>query len=420
MTASARAVAFTVLLLVACRDASIPLQPGPQQSHDLVRQLAGPNVVPGQYIVVFKHEVDNPDALARTLVGLYGGSLKHTYTSALKGFAATLSDAAVAALQQLGTLVDYIEPDRQVTSDGGTQQMDANGDPWGLDRIDQQALPLSGTYTYTSTGAGVHAYIIDTGIWTLHTEFEGRADIVYDAVDPTGTAGAATGQDCYGHGTHVAGIVGAATYGVAKKVFLHGVRYSAYCDGLGLNSDVIAAVDWVTANHKSPAVANMSVFGDKSSALTTAVTTLWNSGVFVAIAAGNGNADACLSVEGTTGAFPVAASTRFDEKADFTNWGPCVKIYAPGKDILSTWLLNTTKVVSGTSMATPHVTGVAALYKATFGDAPSDVVADWIITNATTGVITGNGECPEFRAEWDAESAPVQVNALRRTVGQGG
>ena len=268
--------------------------------------------------------------------------------------------------------------------------MDANGDPWGLDRIDQQALPLSGTYTYTSTGAGVHAYIIDTGIWTLHTEFEGRADIVYDAVDPTGTAGAATGQDCYGHGTHVAGIVGAATYGVAKKVFLHGVRYSAYCDGLGLNSDVIAAVDWVTANHKSPAVANMSVFGDKSSALTTAVTTLWNSGVFVAIAAGNGNADACLSVEGTTGAFPVAASTRFDEKADFTNWGPCVKIYAPGKDILSTWLLNTTKVVSGTSMATPHVTGVAALYKATFGDAPSDVVADWIITNATTGVITGN------------------------------
>src|SRR5207244_8168068 len=177
-----------------------------------------------------------------------------------------------------------------------TQSMDANGDPWGLDRIDQGALPLSGTYTYTSTGAGVHAYIIDTGIWTLHPEFGGRADDVYDAL--LGVA-AGTGEDCNGHGTHVAGTIGAATYGVAKAVSLHGVRVLS-CAGIGLNSDVIAGVDWVTGNHVTPAVANMSLGGGKSPALDQAVTNLWNSGVSPSAGAGG--------VPGRTGTAPSSGA----------------------------------------------------------------------------------------------------------------
>jgi len=263
-----------------------------------------------------------------------------------------------------------------------TQAMDANGDPWGLDRIDQGALPLSRTYTYTGTGAGVHAYIIDTGIWTLQPEFGGRANNVFDAYH-------ATGEDCNGHGTHVAGTNGAATFGVAKAVSLHGVRVLS-CAGIGLNSDVIAGVDWVSANHVNPAVANMSLGGGKSAALDQAVTNLWNSGVFLAVAAGNDNVDACTeSPSGAPSVFTVAASEKTDAKASYSNWGTCVELYAPGSAIKSTYLA-TTMTLSGTSMATPHVVGVSALYKATFGDASSATVANWIITNSTAGVITGN------------------------------
>jgi len=305
----------------------------------------------------------------------------HVYTSAIKGFAARLPASAAETLRQ-NPLVASVEPDQVMRADA-TQTMDANGDPWGLDRIDQGALPLSGTYSYTATAAGVHAYIIDTGIWTLHPEFGGRADDVYDALG-------VTGEDCNGHGTHVAGTIGAATYGVAKAVSLHGVRV-LNCAGIGLNSDVIAGVDWVTANHASPAVANMSLGGGKSAALDQAVTNLWNSGVFLAVAAGNDNADACnASPAGASGVFTVAASEKTDAKASYSNWGTCVEAYGPGSAIKSTYLAGTTMTLSGTSMATPHVTGVAALYKAANGDQPSATVSSWIINNATTGAITGN------------------------------
>jgi len=373
----ATVVAFA-LAFAACQDASRSVDTGPGEA---TTQRTGPEVVPGQYIVVFSGPVADPASVATALVRGLGGTMLHVYTSALKGFAARLPASAAEALRQ-NPLVASVEPDQVMRADV-TQTMDANGDPWGLDRIDQGALPLSGTYSYTATAAGVHAYIIDTGIWTLHPEFGGRADDVYDALG-------VTGEDCNGHGTHVAGTIGAATYGVAKAVSLHGVRV-LNCAGIGLNSDVIAGVDWVTANHASPAVANMSLGGGKSAALDQAVTNLWNSGVFLAVAAGNDNADACnASPAGASGVFTVAASEKTDAKASYSNWGTCVEAYGPGSAIKSTYLAGLTMTLSGTSMATPHVTGVAALYKAANGDQPSATVSSWIINNATTGAITGN------------------------------
>jgi len=369
------AAAVAVLLsagLAACRDATTPQVP-----------VAPVNaaIVPGQYIVVFRDGVADPVGLSSQLVRAKGGTLHFTYASALKGFAASLSDVAARELAQ-NPLVAYVEPEQEFRVDV-TQSMDANGDPWGIDRVDQTALPLSRTYTYTATGAGVHAYIIDTGIWTMTADFGGRANNVYDAFG-------ATGEDCHGHGTHVSGTIGGATYGVAKGVSLHGVRVLS-CAGLGLTSQIIAGIDWVRQNAIKPAVANMSLGGGLSTALNDATTNLWNSGVFVAVAAGNDNADACqASPASATGAFTTAASEKTDAKASYSNWGTCVEAYAPGSAIVSDYLLGTTMSLSGTSMASPHVAGVAALYKATFGDAPSATVSSWIISNATTGVISGN------------------------------
>jgi len=377
MQSAARLVALAFLAaLTGCETLSNPTQ----QTPDTATSTAA-EAVPGQYIVVLQDNVADPATVARDLVNAASGSLLRVYTSAIKGFAARLSAPAAAVLQS-NPLVTYVEADQVMRADV-TQAMDANGDPWGLDRIDQGALPLSGTYTYTSTGAGVNAYIIDTGIWTLHPEFGGRANNVFDAYG-------ATGEDCNGHGTHVAGTIGSATYGVAKGVSLHGVRVLS-CVGLGLNSDVIAGVDWVTANHVNPAVANMSLGGGKSAALDQAVTSLWNSGVFLAVAAGNDNVDACTeSPSGAPSVFTVAASTKTDAKASYSNWGTCVEVYAPGSAIVSTYLAGTTMSLSGTSMATPHVVGVGALYKATFGDQASASVANWITSNSTAGAITGN------------------------------
>ena len=360
----------------ACQDTPAPVAPDATEPDALLGLLT-----PERYVVVFQDGVTDPAGLAATLTSTLGGKLLYTYTSALEGFAAELPATAVTLLQ-LDPRVAYLERDQRMRAIG-VQQMDANGDPWGLDRIDQRSLPLSGTYSFTATASSVHAYIIDTGIWTLHGDFGGRADNVFDAM-------LLNGEDCQGHGTHVAGTVGGATWGVAKAVRLHGVRV-LNCLGVGFTSDVIAGVDFVTSNHVKPAVANMSLGGGQSTALNTAVTNLWNAGVFVAVAAGNDDADACgFSPASAAGALTVAASTKTDAKASFSNWGSCVEIYAPGSSIKSAFLLGTTATLSGTSMASPHAAGVGALYKATFGDASSATVADWIITNATTNVITGN------------------------------
>ena len=332
--------------------------------------------IPNHYIVVVKEGAD-----ARAVAAIAGVQPKFEYTAVLNGFAAELNAGQLNAVQR-NPNVEYVEEDQEATVDA-TQRMDSTGQPWGLDRIDQRGLPLSGTYTYTSTGSGVRAYIIDTGLQANHPDFGGRASNVYDAFG-------GNGSDCNGHGTHVGGTVGGSTYGVAKGAYLRGVRVLD-CAGSGSYSGIIAGVDWVRNNRINPAVANMSLGGGYSSSLNTAVTNLANSGVFVAVAAGNSNANACNYSPASAGAaYTVAASDRTDTKASFSNYGSCVDGYAPGAGIKSAWLSSGTNTISGTSMASPHVAGVAALYKATYGDASSSTITSWLNSNATTGVIKSN------------------------------
>ena len=328
--------------------------------------------VPGHYIVTVADGVAG-SAIASAL------SVRPTYvyTAALNGFAAQLTDGQVNALQRNPNVV-RIEEDGVVHATA-TQ----TNPPWGLDRIDQRNLPLSATYTYNRTGAGVNAYIIDTGIQANHPQFGTRARSVYDALG-------GTGADCNGHGTHVAGTIGASTYGVAKAANLRGVRV-LNCSGSGTWAQVISGMDWVTANHVKPAVANMSLGGGLNSSVNSAATRMANAGVFTAVAAGNSSANACsFSPASASNVTTVAASDRTDLRASFSNYGSCVEVYAPGVSVLSTWINSGTNTISGTSMASPHVAGVGVLYKSNFGDVASSTLNSWIINNATTGVIRSN------------------------------
>jgi subtilisin family serine protease len=288
-----------------------------------------------------------------------GGRIDHVYTSAMMGFAVKLPTALADRLSTLPGVV-AVERDQPVTL-AATQ----GSATWGLDRTDQRALPLSGSYSYNATGSAVTAYVIDTGIRLDHSDFGGRARTGYDAVD------GGSADDCNGHGTHVAGTIGGSTYGVAKGVSLVAVRV-LNCSGSGTNAGVIAGIDWVTANHQAgqPAVANMSLGGGASSALDSAVSRSIADGVSYAVAAGNGNSagvpqDACKSSPArVTAALTVGATDRTDKPASFSNYGSCVDLFAPGVSITSDWYTTevATNTISGTSMATPHVAGVAALY----------------------------------------------------------
>ncbi|MEV4332222.1 S8 family peptidase [Streptomyces sp. NPDC049597] len=329
--------------------------------------------VPGQYIVTLESGT-NAAGLAR----LAGVRPRHTYDSVLDGFAAALTPGQLTALRK-HPAVTRIEEDQEVRA-GATQ----NNATWGLDRIDQRTLPLSTTYSYTTTASNVTAYVIDTGIDPGHRDFGGRAAIAYDATLE------GTGLDCNGHGTHVAGTIGGLAHGVAKGVELRGVRV-LNCAGIGTNADVIEGMDWVRTHAVKPAVANMSLGGGFSATVNSAATSLNNSGVFLAVAAGNDGEDACAtSPASASGVMTVAASDRTDTAASFTNHGSCVETYAPGVGITSAWLLGGTNTISGTSMASPHVAGVGALYKGAMGDAASSTVNSWITANATKGVIKNN------------------------------
>ena len=317
--------------------------------------------VPGQYIVTLKHTGASISALsAMPVVHRFDG-----------GFAARLTSAQLKKLQRDPNVAD-IEQDQVVRID--TTQKSPT---WGLDRIDERALPLSRSYTYKHTGSGVDVYVIDTGIDTSLSQFGGRANTVYGA------------KDCNGHGTHVAGIIGSKSYGVAKGVRLHGVQVLD-CDGEGTTSDVIAGIDYVIKHHGARSVANLSLGGAKSTALNNEVTKLSKSGVFVAVAAGNDNADSCNESPASAASVEaVAASASNDTRASFSNYGKCVDIYAPGVNIKSTYL-GGTAYLSGTSMASPFVAGVAALYKSAYGQHTFGTVQKWIHDHATNNVIKNN------------------------------
>jgi aqualysin 1 len=339
--------------------------------------------VPGRYIVVLEASAAGDERqVADELVPAARGRVDAVFRHALRGFAAEMAEADARALAA-DPRVKYVEEDGEVSISGAQPSA-----PWGLDRVDQETLPLNQTYTYNSAGAGVNAYIIDTGVRITHGEFAGRA--THDFSSITDGLGA---NDCNGHGTHVAGTVGGTTYGVAKAVNLHTVRVLD-CAGNGTTAGVIAGIDWVTANHQKPAVANMSLGGVASQATDDAVVASIAAGVTYALAAGNETTDACTrSPARTPAGITVGSTTITDARSSFSNFGPCVDLFAPGSTITSAWNTSdsATGVLNGTSMATPHVTGAIALYLGSNPTATPAQVANTIVSLATPGRIPDPG-----------------------------
>ena len=320
-------------------------------------------------------------SITEEMSGSYNANVRQRFTSAVQGFAATMDEAEMKDLM-FDERVDYIEQDQIVT----TTATQSNA-TWGLDRIDQDSLPLDSQYTYDLDGSGVTAYIIDTGILASHSNFGGRVTSGFDAIgDGNGTS------DCNGHGTHVAGTVGSTTYGVAKDVDLVAVRVLD-CGGSGSNAGVIAGVDWVASNASGPSVANMSLGGGNSTALDNAVNSAINAGITFVVAAGNDNSDACTgSPNRVPAALTIASSTSSDARSSFSNFGSCIDLFAPGSSITSTWSNGGTNTISGTSMASPHVAGAAALYlQANPSASPSQVEAAIESAAATNKISSVSG-----------------------------
>lgn len=386
-----RALALLLpLAVVACQDTQQPTSPtaAPEAATVSAEQSAA---AAGRYIVVFKADVADAPGLARSLVAANGGQLRFAYERAIKGFA--VHDLPAGALEALSRHpnVAYVEPDAEarlfVTQTGAT---------WGIDRIDQVNLPLSTTYSYNSTGNNVNAYILDTGVRLSHNDFGGRAAYI-----PNGkngdfvNDGHGSAADCHGHGTHVAGTVGGSTYGVAKNVKIWAGRV-VNCSGGGNVSMAIAAVDWITANAAKPAVVNMSLGYGNVQSLRDAVENSIKAGVNYAVAAGNGNffgipLDACSeSPAGAPNANTVGATDKTDKEASFSNYGKCVDILAPGVSVVSDYYTSdsATATMSGTSMATPHVAGVIALYLQSNTTATPAAVSSWLKNNGSSGKIT--------------------------------
>ncbi|MCE3003033.1 MAG: S8 family serine peptidase [Xanthomonadaceae bacterium] len=356
--------------------------------------LTAEKPIPGHYIVVFRPDAvrmpDDPATRARpdtvtltaSLANRLGLRVSVAYDAAVQGFAAQVGEKQLAALLA-DPRVAFVEQDAVQTI--ATVQQSPT---WGLDRSDQRHLPLDASYTWTTGAANVRAYVIDTGIHAAHADFGNRVQAGYTAIADGRGSG-----DCNGHGTHVAGTIGGATWGVAKQALLVPVRV-LNCSGSGTTSGVLAGIDWVTANHVKPAVANLSLGGSASTAIDAAVNRAISAGVTVVVAAGNSATDACaFSPARVPAAITVGATSSTDSRASFSNFGVCLDLFAPGQSITSAWhSANTaTNAISGTSMAAPHVAGAAAVFLSANTGATPAAVANALLANATPNKVMGTG-----------------------------
>lgn len=360
-----------------------------------VRALDHKDRIKGQYIVVLDEAYFAREALINSrdelqsaidqesslLTRSYGGEVTRQYSAALKGFVVSNITEAQALRMAEDPLIDYIEADTTVSL-----KVTQNNPTWGLDRSDERSLPMDRRYVYGSTaGNNVNVYVIDTGIRTSHNQFGGRAREGATAISDGRGA-----QDCNGHGTHVAGTVGGSSYGIAKRVNLIAVRVLG-CNGSGSNSGVIAGIDWVANNHVKPAVANMSLGGGFSSATNQAVRNAHNRGVVMVVAAGNENQNACnVSPASESRAITVGSTSSNDRRSSFSNYGSCLDLFAPGSSITSAWYNSNsaTRTISGTSMASPHVAGAAAVYLGRNRSASPTTVANWLINRSTKNSVS--------------------------------
>ncbi len=362
----------------------------PATTNPVLGSSQAKGIIKNQYIVILNKDAGPSNDFAKNIAKQHGGKVLQTYDTVLKGFAVYLPEAAGTAFVEAmkkNPKVLSVENDTIMKIDATTQ---SNPD-WGLDRIDQKALPLNSAYSYLQTGSGTTAYIVDTGILSTHQQFSGRVLSGYTAIsDGNGTT------DCNGHGTHVAGTVGGSTYGVAKNVSLVPIRILG-CDGSGASSNVIAGLDWILKNGKKPAVVNMSLGGEANASLDSAVENLFNNGYVMVVAAGNSNTDACSSSPARVNkAITVAATDNTDTRASYSNYGSCVEIFAPGSQINSSWIGNNTatKILNGTSMATPHVVGVVAEMLQSTPTATPQTISTNLLNQASSNVVKNPSGSP--------------------------